>query len=286
MNGLNGKNIALLEARLSSELARLVERHGGTAFGFPALREASIDAGVDVVDLIAALTGPKDRQLEFIVFQTGVGVTALMKEAEKLEKLDQLIIALHDITKVCRGPKPAAVLARFGLTPDVSVAEPYTTAEVLRALDSFDLKDRGTALLHYGERNLLLAESLIKRGVRLRELCLYEWKLPDDLEPLKTLIAQLDQGAFAAVVFTSQIQARHLFQVAVECNREIDLRESLKHKTVVASIGPTCSAALRALGVAPQVEPGHPKMGPLVAALARYFEHSKTVGSPGRIISE
>jgi uroporphyrinogen-III synthase len=286
MSNLNGKKIALLEARLSSELARLVERHGGAAFSFPALREASIDSGEAVADLIDALTAPKDRQLEFIVFQTGVGVTALMKEAEKLERLDETIIALKDITKVCRGPKPAAALARFGLTPDVSAAEPYTTAEVFQALDDFDLKNRGIALLHYGERNEHLAELLNKRGVCLVELCLYEWKLPDDLEPLRTLITRLDQGEFAAVAFTSQIQARHLFQLAVELDREFDLRESLKHKTVVASIGPTCSAALLALGVAPHVEPDHPKMGPLVAALARYFEQQNHSESKGRVIGE
>jgi uroporphyrinogen-III synthase len=36
----------------------------------------------------------------------------------------------------------------------------------------------------------------------------------------------------------------------------------------VASIGPVCSEAIRAEGLAPDVEPEHPKMGHLVKAAA------------------
>jgi uroporphyrinogen-III synthase len=271
MNGLTGKRIAVLEARLTGELSRLVERQGGAAFAFPALREATIDAGAEVADLLTAIG---EKRIDFIVLQTGVGVAALVKEADKLGRQDELIAALGRVTKVCRGPKPVGVLARFGLKPEVSAAEPYTTSEVLLALTGFDLRDRGVAVLHYGERNRVLAEALIERGARLKELCPYEWQLPDDIEPLKRLIAQLADGAFDAIVFTSQIQARHLFHVAEACGHQGQLLEALKTKTVVASIGPTCSAALRALGVTPQLEPEHPKMGPLVKALARYLDSS------------
>src|SRR5260370_39792972 len=111
MNGLTGKNIALLEARLSSELAKLVERQGGAAFAFPALREATIDAGAEVADLLSALADVrKDGRIHFLVLQTGVGVAALINEAEKLGQRAELIVALGNVTKVCRGPKPTAVL--------------------------------------------------------------------------------------------------------------------------------------------------------------------------------
>ncbi len=269
MNALGGKKIALLETRLGSELAKLVERQGGTAIVFPALREATIDASAEVAELIVGLSA---GLIDLIIFQTGVGVAALLKEAEKIERLEELLAALDQITKVCRGPKPTAVLARHGLKPDVTALEPYTTADVLAALTSCELNQRGVALLHYGERNLALAQGLSAYGARLTELCLYEWQMPEDTTPLKQLIAQLDQRVFAAVVFTSQIQARHLFQVAGDDEAQAALADSLNHKTVTASIGPTCSAALRSLGANPRVEPEHPKMGPLVSALAKRLE--------------
>jgi hypothetical protein len=33
-----------------------------------------------------------------------------------------------------------------------------------------------------------------------------------------------------------------------------------------------CASALRAYGVVPHVQPSHPKMGPMLIALADYFE--------------
>ncbi|HZF37883.1 MAG TPA: hypothetical protein VE715_03590, partial [Blastocatellia bacterium] len=73
---------------------------------------------------------------------------------------------------VARGPKPTAVLARCGLRPVISAREPFTTAELIDAMRPVDLSDKNVALLHYGEPNLSLSESLTHRGALLRELLL------------------------------------------------------------------------------------------------------------------
>jgi uroporphyrinogen-III synthase len=269
MSGLNNKRIALLEARLGSELARLIERQGGIPFQFPALREQTIDSSIPVAWLITELAS---GQLPFIVFQTGVGVTALLNEAEKLGRSEELLRALQKITTICRGPKPTAVLARHGIKPTINAPEPFTTTELLEALAALELAGQRVAVLHYGERNQALTEALVSRGAQLQELCLYEWQLPEDTKPLATLVDEVQRGAFDAVVFTSQIQARHLFQIADGLGQKELLCEALNRLTVTASIGPTCSATLRVLGVEPRIEPEHPKMGPMVILLGRYFE--------------
>jgi uroporphyrinogen-III synthase len=270
---LQGKRIALLEARLGGELARLVERYGGQAFSFPALREQTIDASAEVATLIDEL---KTDGVHIIVFQTGVGVAALFKEAEQLGRLSELLVALKEVTTVCRGPKPTAVLARHGIKAQVNARDPYTTTELLAAMAQLELHDKQVVILHYGERNAPLATALTERGARLTEMCLYEWQMPEDTTPLIRLIAGLQQDEFDAVAFTSQIQARHLFQLAQSLGQEAALRAALNQQTVVASIGPTCTAALRALGVVPRVEPEHPKMGPMVIALAAHFAPQPT----------
>jgi uroporphyrinogen-III synthase len=270
MSGLNGKKIALLEARLSSELARMIERSGGVPFRFPALREQTIDASVEVGALITELTS---GQIPFIVLQTGVGVTALFNEAEKLSRRDELRAALQKVTTICRGPKPTAVLARQGIKPAINAREPFTTTELLEAISPLDLRGQRVAVLHYGERNGPLAAALNERGAQLEELCLYEWQLPEDTSPLATLIGAVQSGAFDAVVFTSQIQVRHLFQIAETLGQTDGLREALNQRTATTSIGPTCSATLRALGVEPRIEPEHPKMGPMVIVLGQYFDN-------------
>lgn len=271
MSGFAGKRVALLEARLGGELARLVERHGGAPYNVPAVREETIDAGPEVDALINKLSA---REIQFVVLQTGVGVMTLLNEAEKLDRKDELIGALRQTTTVCRGPKPSAMLARNKIQISVNAQEPYTTAELIAALEPLALDGAGVALLHYGERNAALTDALHARGARLDELCLYEWRLPESCAPLTTLITEIINHQVDAVAFTSQIQARHLFQIAAESARADELRDALNQQTVVASVGPTCTAALRALGVEPHVEPEHPKMAPMVQALLRHFEQN------------
>jgi uroporphyrinogen-III synthase len=113
--------------------------------------------------------------------------------------------------------------------------------------------------------------ALRQRGALLDELCLYEWRLPDDIRPLQDLIRGLVQRELDAVVFTSQVQWRHLRQVASTLGLVDALVDALNNHVVVAAVGPICSAALAEAGVPPHVVPENPKMGPLVAALAQHF---------------
>jgi uroporphyrinogen-III synthase len=260
--------VVLLEARMESELANLARRHGLDPVSVPALREETADCAGEVNALIDALAR---GDVDYVVFQTGVGASTLLDEAEKLNRRDELIEGLRRTRVVARGPKPTAVLARCGLRPAVSAREPFTTSDLIDAMIPVDLSDKNVALLHYGEPNLSLAESLTRRGARLRELLLYEWRLPADTTRLIRLIDELIDHQYAAIAFTSQIQARHLFRLAAEEGKEDQLRAALD-EIVVASIGPTCTATLSNLGVSPRVEPERPKMGPLILAVARHLK--------------
>jgi uroporphyrinogen-III synthase len=95
--------------------------------------------------------------------------------------------------------------------------------------------------------------------------------LPEDTSKLRSLVEDIIAQRIDAVVFTSQIQVRHLFLIAGELGQAERLAEALNTKTVVASIGPTCTGVLQDYGVTPHVIPEHPKMGYLVKALADYF---------------
>ncbi len=87
------------------------------------------------------------------MFLTGAGATALFREADRQGRLPFLLESLSRATLVCRGPKPSAALKRVGLAATVSAADPYTSREVVEALDHIDLRDIEVTLLHYGERN-------------------------------------------------------------------------------------------------------------------------------------
>jgi uroporphyrinogen-III synthase len=268
MSGLSGKRIAVLQARRSAELAALIRRHGGEPVIAPAVREHPLPSAPEVGLLIDGLVA---RSIQIVVFLTGAGVGALFQEAERLGRQPELLATLQAATTVCRGPKPTAELVRRQISPSVRTPEPYTIAALMRSLDEFDVAGLHVAVVHYGEREPVFASGLRKRGAIVTELCLYEWLLPDDVAPLRTLIHDILDGKVDAIAFTSQVQARHLFQVAMDLGKEAQLVQVLNTQMVVASLAPVCATTLRRLGVEPHVVPQHSKMGHLVLALAAYL---------------
>jgi uroporphyrinogen-III synthase len=272
VSGLAGVRVALLEGRMSGELAALVRRRGGEPLSVPAMREERRTCGSELAALLDALAA---EPMPVMVLSTGAGVSALFDEARSIGREANLREVLARAALVCRGPKPIAALRRHGLEASVRAAEPYTTAELLAALAPVDLAARCVVLVHYGERNAELVGALARRGAHARELMLYEWRVPGDTGPLRALVTEILQGRVGAVIFTSQAQARTLFDIAAGMERADALRAALRGRAVVAAVGPVCARALEALGVPPRVVPSHPKMGPMVAALDEYLRSER-----------
>jgi uroporphyrinogen-III synthase len=270
---LAGARIGLLEARLSSELAELVRREGGEPVCAPSVMEAPVDVTAHLPALIDDL---RQRRIELIVFLTGAGATSLLDQARAIGVLETLIEALAVATTVCRGPKPAVVLRKHGIRVDVNARSPHTTAELLEALPDALVRGRGVAVLHDGGGNPTLVEALRVRGARVDELHSYEWRLPEHVEPMEELIRELLGGRLDAVAFTNQVQVRHLFELAARTNRTAALRYALQYRTIVGSIGPTCSVALEAFNAPPHVVASPPKMRPLVTAVGQFLSERRS----------
>ena len=267
MPSLEHRTVALLESRFSDELATLVRRLGGTPISAPAVGEVPCHN-----DFSAFIDGLAGRRFSLAIFLTGTGITTLFKEAERRGRLAEALSALKDLTIACRGAKPLAVLKRHGLRAQITTARPHTTQELLSALAAVDVKDRGVLLVHYGERNVVIAHALRARGARLDEVCPYEWALPEDTAPLESVVRDAIAHRLDAVLFTSQVQCKHLFEVAAEMGVSESLLLSLNRQIVVGAVGPVCAERLRQLGVTPDVIPSSPNMPALITAVADYFE--------------
>jgi uroporphyrinogen-III synthase len=250
---------------MGGELGRLVERHGGVPISAPALLETPVDASAALTELLRALAV---REIEVVVFLTGVGANALFDAADRIGRGDEMVRRLQETVNVARGHKPARPLRQRGVPVSMAVEEPYTTAEVIAALDGLGVERRGVALLHYGERSEEIASALLARGARLHEMMLYEWRLPPDTGPMEALIRGVMDGAVDAIAFTSQVQLRHLLLVAERSGERDALIRAMNERTLVAAVGPTCASALRRVGITPDVVPDNPKMGPMVVAIA------------------
>ncbi len=271
MSGLRGARVALLEGRMSGELAALVSRHGGQPYCVPAVREVSLDGKAQVERLLDGLAA---GGFSIGVFLTGAGVRAAFAEAQRAQRDEELRAALAKLTLACRGPKPVAALRAHGLAPQVVSGEPHTAASLLSALGRLPVDGPGVFVVHHGERDFRFTRALASRGAKIQDLCLYGWLPPEDTGPLKRLVGEIIQGEVDAVAFTSQAQARHLFEIAEGLQRHRALAAALSTDVVAAAVGPACALALQEWGVAPHVVPAHPKMGHLVTALASYLEQA------------
>lgn len=269
--------VALLEARMRPELARLVEKHGGEPVCVPALEERP---EADDAKTTRIVTGLANGDYDVAVFMTGIAASLLFEGAERIGRRGELVAGLRRVTTVCRGPKPTAALRGFGVTPTLTARESltsresFTSAEVIDALGALKLVGSRVLLFHHGERADSLAETLIARQAIVDEQWLYRWHPPADSSRLEWLVQSLIEGQVDALAITCQVQFRHLFEVAERLGLSHELVRALNERIIVAAVGPTCQAILQVHGVEVDVVPDHPKMGPLIVALMRHLERT------------
>ena len=260
---MRDKTVAILESRLGRQFAELVAKHGGRPLHAPALAEVpDVDRGT-----IAALVPRLESSLpRLAIFQTGVGTRALFDATDALGLTQRFLGVLSKTTVAVRGPKPTGALRARGVRMDLSAADPFTTAEVLATLGDIDLAGADVVVQRYGVTNAELEEALKARGARVIEIPTYRWSLPPDTGPLVRLIDALDRHGVDAVAVTNAAQIYNLFELADKLGRADALRSGL-NATLVASVGPVSTDALKKHGVKVGVEASPPKLGPLMTAL-------------------
>src|SRR4051812_5411321 len=248
---------------MGEQLADLVTQRGGVAFHAPALAELpDLDASA-IERLVRSLEAAPPK---LAIFQTGVGTRALFDTTDRLGLTDVFLASLEKATIAVRGPKPTGALRARKVRIDRSAAEPFTTREILEVVKDIELHGGRVIVQRYGSANAELDRALEARGATVVEIPTYRWSLPQDTKPLEDLIARLERNEIDAAVFTNAEQVRNLFVVAGRVGKDAALREAL-NRTLVASIGPVASAALRQQEVRVGVEAKPPKLGALLSSL-------------------
>lgn len=264
----NGLRVLALESRRAVEIARLITNCGGEPLVAPSVREVPLESNQEAVEFVHRL---KRGDVDMIIFLTGVGVRALARAVESVCTREQLALLFNQVTVVVRGPKQAAALREMAVRISLSVPEPNTWHDLVSVLDQkkdeFPLQGRRVAVQEYGIANPELYASLEKRGARVTPVPVYEWALPEDIEPLHAAVSAIIRGEVHMMLVTSSVQVRHLFQVAAGMASQEALREALA-RVVIASVGPLTSEELHSCRLRVDMECTHPKMGFLVQEAA------------------
>lgn len=265
--GFNGMRVLALESRHANEMAKLIASYGGLPTVAPAMREVAVESP-EALEFAAGLLAGK---FDLVIFLTGAGLRALIKAVEHTYPREQLVAALQRVPVVARGAKPVSALRELGIKPALVAPEPNTWRELLRVLDdagaSQPIKGAQIAVQEYGVPSKELLAGLRERGACVTPVPVYQWSLPEDVEPLKAAVHSIANGQMDALLLTSAMQITHLLQIAAEMKLEDEVLQGLE-RVVISSIGPSTSERLRAVGLQADLEASHPRMGFLVKEAA------------------
>jgi uroporphyrinogen-III synthase len=284
----NGLRVLSLESRRAKEVEKLIRTYGGEPIVVPAMREVGLESNQHVLEFAAKVL---EGRYDLIIFMTGVGVRAMLDIVQTRYDREEFLAALRKVKIAARGVKPGSVLRELKVTVDVVAEEPSTWHELLQAIDGAfgnSLSGMHVVVQEYGASNPELLAELSSRSRELTKLPVYQWALPEDLQPLRECVLGIINCMVDVVLFMTAVQIIHLFRVAEQMGVTEDLREALR-KTVVLSIGPTTSEELAHYGIEPDFEPSRPKMGFLVNEAAQYSDRlleKKRKGEMEAVVSQ
>ena len=264
--GFQGLTVLSLESRRAVEMSRLIETYGGKPISAPAIREVPVAENENTLVFARGLIA---GQFDLVVFLTGVGARALLQVVTEAHLADTFIQALHRVKVAARGPKPLAVLREWNVPVAFTAPEPCTWRELLGVLveSRANLSGLRVVVQEYGASNPEFTAALRERGAIVKEVAVYRWELPSDVAPLREVVSAVIAKQVDVALFTTGVQAVHLFRIAEEMGQQDKLHAGFQ-RVVIASIGPTTSETLLTLGVAVDLETSHPKMGILVKEAA------------------
>lgn len=256
----NGLRVLALETRRGAETAKLIRTYGGEPTIAPAMREVPHESNHEALDFGGRLLR---GDFDLVIFLTGVGVRKLIDIVSSRYERERILEALRHVKIATRGPKSSAAVRELGLSVDVTAPEPCTWREMIGALDAaFGPSFEGlrAAVQEYGTPNPELLEALTQHHVQWTQVPVYQWALPEDLEPLRDAVRSIAAGKIDVVVFLTAVQVTHLFRVAEKMQATEALLAGLQ-RTVVLSIGPSTTEEMERYGIRADFEPSHPKMG-------------------------
>ncbi len=262
--GLQGLRVLSLQSRHAELIVKLIENEGGEAISAPSMREVPLK---DNSAALAFAEDPFEGKFDLIIFLTGVGTRILFDAVETKYPRQKFVDALSGLPVVARGPKVVSALRQFAVPIAIAVPEPNTWRDIVKALVEHPrwgaLEGKRVVIQEYGVSNRELVEALQARGATVTSVPVYEWELPEDLEPLRRAIRAIVEGSIDVLLLTSANQVHHMMQVASESGLQDSVRRALQ-RVLIVSVGPISTEGLRQHGIAADLEPAHPRMGQLV----------------------
>ncbi len=253
--------VGITADRRWEEQARLFTERGAEVRHGPTLRTIDLSES----DSLRAATEALARQPpDYLVVSTGMGMRRWVEAAARWELDGPLLASLATARVVARGAKANVAARRSGL--QVWWQAPHETMqEIVDHLASHDLGGARVAVQLFEPEGHPSTEALRAVSGELVEVPVYQWALPDDPEPARSLVDAALTGELDAVTFTAQPAVHNLFRIAGD--RREDLRAAFNGGLVASCVGPVCASAATEEGVEAPLWPDPPRLPAMVRQL-------------------
>jgi uroporphyrinogen-III synthase len=256
---LAGYTVAVTAARRKEELGALLDRRGARVVYAPAIRIVPLS---DDAELVAATREVMARPVDLVIATTGVGFRGWLEAADAWDL--PLVEHLRPARVLARGPKARGAIRGGGLV-DAWSPESESSAEVLSHLLSGaegPLAGRRIAVQLHGDPLPDVVAGLRDAGAEVVTVPVYRWVLPEDVAPVRRLVASVVAGSVDAVTFTSAPAAASLLSVAEELGQREGLVAAMKDRVLAIAVGSVTAGPLEVTGI-PTHQPERARLGAL-----------------------
>lgn len=170
------------------------------------MREVGLESNDETLQFAARLIA---GEIDLVVFLTGVGVRAMVDIVQTCFNKEEFLEALRRVKIAARGAKPSTALRELKIPVHAISEEPSTWRELIRAMEeSFgaSLRNMRVAVQEYGASNPEFLEELSTRSADLLKIPVYQWALPEDLQPMRDCVSALVAGEIDVMLFMTAVQ--------------------------------------------------------------------------------
>ena len=257
---LAGYTVAVTAARRKEELGALLDRRGARVVYAPAIRIVPLS---DDTELVAATRRVLEQPVDLVIATTGVGFRGWLEAADAWD----LPLVEHLQLGPGAGPRPEGArshprAAAWSTRGRRSRSRRSRSSPTCCPAPRAPLAGRRIAVQLHGDPLPDLVAGLRDAGADVLTVPVYRWVLPEDVAPVRKLVAAIVSGGVDAVTFTSAPAAASLLAVAEELGLKAEVVAALNDRVLAIAVGPVTAGPLEAAGV-PSHQPERARLGAL-----------------------
>ncbi len=265
---LKGRTIAVTRpCGQAEEAAALIEKMGGKPYYLPTIE---IKAPNDLSPTRQFIDEVARGEVDYVVFMSVNGVKYLLSAAEDLGMKKDVKRGLEKTTTVAVGPRTAQELKTNGIQVNL-IPEKYTSEGIMESFRHLCVAGKRIRIPRTNAASTVLKEKLESIGALVKEVYVYESKIPVDDGLAERFYKDLTALKIHAVIFGSSLCVRNLFKMLSSYITTQGLRDLLNKRITVVAIGPVTAETLGKMGVKVDVIPETHLFKKALEALALYW---------------